>query len=153
MTNFQKLQHRKLENFRGQSRLLRRHLTTKLCNLGMCSKALEVDNDASFHLRLCLVDLDKVQGRRFKRSAMCQFDPPPYYRLTKKPILIRVNIRTYLLSFHSRLCCRCFRSQRVKSEIPSRKMQRKLRRRLADEEIGDEVFMPTSTIPIPIGKV
>ena len=29
-------------------------------------------------------------------------------------------------------------------------MQRKLRRRLADEEIGDEVFMPTSTIPIPI---
>ena len=31
-------------------------------------------------------------------------------------------------------------------------MQRKLRRRLADEEIGDEVFMPTSTIPIPIGK-
>ena len=90
-TKFRKLQHRKLENFRGQSRLLRRHLTTKLCNLGMCSKALEVDNDASFHLRLCLVDLDKVQGRRFKRSAMCQFDPPPYYRLTKKPILIRVN--------------------------------------------------------------
>ena len=76
MTNFQKLQHRKLENFRGQSRLLRRQLMTKLCNLGMCSKALEVDKDASFHLRLCLVDLDKVQGRRFKRSAMCRFDPP-----------------------------------------------------------------------------
>ena len=95
MMNFQKLQHRKLENFRGQSRLLRRHLTTKLCNLGMCSKALEVDNDASFHLRLCLVDLDEVQGRRFKCSALCQFDTPPYYRLTKKPILIRVKMHLW----------------------------------------------------------
>ena len=56
MTNFQKLWYRKLENFRGQSRLLRRRLTTKLCNLGRCSKALEVDKDVSFHLRPCLVD-------------------------------------------------------------------------------------------------
>ena len=56
MTNFQKLWYRKLENFRVQSRLLRRHLKTKLCNLGRCSKALEVDKDASFHLRPCLVD-------------------------------------------------------------------------------------------------
>ena len=51
---------------------------------------------------------------------------------------------------YSRLCCRCFRSQRLKSEIPSRKMQRKLRRRLVDEQVGEEVFMPTSSIPIPI---
>ena len=56
MTNFQKLWYRKLENFCGQSRLLRRHLTTKLCNLGRCSKALQVDKDVSFHLRPCLVD-------------------------------------------------------------------------------------------------
>ena len=51
---------------------------------------------------------------------------------------------------YSRLCCRCFRSQRLKSEIPSRKMQRKLRRRLVDEQVGEEVFMPTNSIPIPI---
>ena len=54
MTNFQKLWYRKLENFRGQSRLLWRHLTTKLCNLEWCSKTLEADKDASFHLRWCL---------------------------------------------------------------------------------------------------
>ena len=54
MTNFQKLWYRKLENFRGQSRLLRRHLTTKLCNLEWCSKTLQADKDASFHLRWCL---------------------------------------------------------------------------------------------------
>ena len=51
---------------------------------------------------------------------------------------------------YSRICCRCFRIQRVKSEIPSRVMRKKLRRRLVDEEIGEEVFMPTSSIPIPI---
>ena len=51
MTNFQKLWYRKLKNFRGQSRLLRRHLTAKLCNLGWCSKTLHVDKDVSFHLR------------------------------------------------------------------------------------------------------
>ena len=38
----------------------------------------------------------------------------------------------------------------MKSEIPSRVMRKKLRRRLVDEEIGEEVFMPTSSIPIPI---
>ena len=51
MTNFQKSWYRKLENFRGQSRLLRRHLTTKLSNLELLSKALEVDKDVSFHVR------------------------------------------------------------------------------------------------------
>ena len=49
--NYQKLWYRKLENFRGQSRLLRRHLTAKLCNLEWCSKSLQTDDDASFHLR------------------------------------------------------------------------------------------------------
>ena len=59
------------------------------------------------------------------------------------------NGLTYI---YSRICCRCFRIQRVKSEIPSRVMRKKLRRRLVDEEIGEEAFMPTSSIPIPIGK-
>ena len=58
MMNFQKLLDQKLENLRGQTRLLRRHLTANLCNLGWCSKTLELYNDASFHLGLCLVDLD-----------------------------------------------------------------------------------------------
>ena len=31
-------------------------------------------------------------------------------------------------------------------------MRKKLRRRLVDEEIGEEAFMPTSSIPIQIGK-
>ena len=58
MTNFQKLLDQKLENLRGQTRLLRRHLTANLCNLGWCSKTPELYNDASFHLGPCLVDLD-----------------------------------------------------------------------------------------------
>ena len=29
-------------------------------------------------------------------------------------------------------------------------MQRRLRRRLVDEDVGDVNFMPTNTIPIPI---
>ena len=51
MMNFQKLWYRKLKNFLGQSR---RHLTAKLCNLEWCSKTLQADKDASFHLRWCL---------------------------------------------------------------------------------------------------
>ena len=54
MTNFQKLWYRKLENFPGQIRLLRRHVAAKLCNLQCCSKTLQADKDASFHLRWCL---------------------------------------------------------------------------------------------------
>ena len=50
----------------------------------------------------------------------------------------------------SRLCCRWFRSARVKSEIPSRSMRKIMRRRLVDDEIGDESFMPTNSIAIPI---
>ena len=52
--------------------------------------------------------------------------------------------------YHSRVCCRWFRNRRVEMEIPSRVMQKKLRRRLVDEDVGDEYFMPTNTIPIPI---
>ena len=45
-------------NFRGQSRLLRRHLTAKLCNLEKSSSTLQLGKDVSFHLRPCLTDLD-----------------------------------------------------------------------------------------------
>ena len=48
MMNFQKLLDQKLENLRGQTRLLRRHLTANLCNLGWCSRTPELYNDASF---------------------------------------------------------------------------------------------------------
>ena len=41
MTNFQKLWYRKLENFRGQSRLLRHHLTAKLFNLQWWKNQIE----------------------------------------------------------------------------------------------------------------
>ncbi len=59
MTNFQKLWYQKLENFRGQSRLLRRHFTVKLYNLGWCSRTQLIDKDASFHLKPRLVDLSE----------------------------------------------------------------------------------------------
>ncbi len=54
------------------------------------------------------------------------------------------------LLFCSRFCCRWFRSERLKSEIPSRSLRKKLRRRLIDEEVGDEMYMPTDSIGIPI---
>ena len=84
ITNFQKLWYRKLENFRGQSRLLRRHLTAKLCNLEWCSKTLQADKDASFHLRWCLgwfawklaiQEHENIRGRI----------PPPPLRLLDRP--------------------------------------------------------------------
>jgi len=55
-----------------------------------------------------------------------------------------------LIYSYSRICCRWFRSARVKSEIPSRSMRKIMRRRLVDDEIGDESFMPTNSIAIPI---
>ena len=58
MTNFQKLWYRKLENFRGQSKLLQRHLTAKLCNLEKSSSTLQLSKDVSFYLRSCLTDFD-----------------------------------------------------------------------------------------------
>ena len=58
MMNFQKSLDQKLEDLRGQTRLLRWHLTANLCKLGWFSNTLELYNDASFHLGPCLVDLD-----------------------------------------------------------------------------------------------
>lgn len=55
-----------------------------------------------------------------------------------------------LIYTYSRCCCRWFRSQRINSEIPSRTLRKKLRRRLIDEVVGDEMYMPTNTIAIPI---
>ena len=55
-----------------------------------------------------------------------------------------------MFHFPSRVCCRWFRNRRVVTEIPSRSLRKRLRRRLVDEDVGDELFMPTNTIPIPI---
>lgn len=38
----------------------------------------------------------------------------------------------------------------MNNEIPSRTLRKKLKRRLVDEEVGDELYMPTNTIVIPI---
>ena len=38
----------------------------------------------------------------------------------------------------------------MKSEIPSRSMRKNLRKRLVDDDVGDETFMPTNSIAIPI---
>ena len=46
-----------------------------------------------------------------------------------------------LIFVYSRVCCRWFRSRRIKSEIPSRPMRKLLRRRLIDEDVGDESYM------------
>ena len=55
-----------------------------------------------------------------------------------------------LVYMYSRCCCRWFRSRRLNSEIPSRSLRKKMRRRLIDEEVGDEEYMPTNSIAIPI---
>jgi hypothetical protein len=55
-----------------------------------------------------------------------------------------------MVSLFSRCCCRLFRARRVESEIPSRIMRKRLRRRLIDDVVGDEDYMPTSEVPIPI---
>ena len=82
--NFQKSLYRKWANFGGQTRLLRCHLTTQLCNLGWWSKALEVDKDASFHLRHFMKDLHANYGHRstINRSGRIP-PPPPVFRQTK----------------------------------------------------------------------
>ena len=57
--NFQKLSRRKLKIFSRQTMLLRRHHTKNLQNIGWFSKTLQLEKDASSHLRPCLVDLGK----------------------------------------------------------------------------------------------
>ena len=91
MTNFQKLWYRKLKNFRGQSRLLRRHLTAKLCNLGWCSKTQWADKDASFHLRPCLVDLDEKWGWNSSKSLGGVIHPPHPLDGPKSPSWLGLN--------------------------------------------------------------
>jgi hypothetical protein len=55
-----------------------------------------------------------------------------------------------IIYLYSRCCCRWFRSERLNSEIPSRTLRKKLRRRLIDEEVGDESYMPTNYVSVPI---
>ncbi len=66
--NFQKLSYRKLENFRGQTRLLQRHLAEKLQKIGWFSKTLEVYKDASSHLRPFGDDLNGNWHYRSKKT-------------------------------------------------------------------------------------
>ena len=91
MTIFQKSWYRKLENFRGQSRLLRRHLTAKLCNLEWCSKSLQTDKDASFHLRWCLGWFAWKLAIQEHENIRGRIPPPPAFRQTKCSGLFRVN--------------------------------------------------------------
>ena len=57
-------------------------------------------------------------------------------------------IPDYLLI--SRVLCRWFRARRKNTEIPSLLHQKMLRARLVDEVVGEESFMPTENIGIPI---
>ena len=91
ITNFQKLWYRKLENFRGQSRLLRRHLTAKLCNLEWCSKSLQTDKDASFHLRWCLGWFAWKLSIQEHENCCGVIPPPPAFRPTKYSGSFRVK--------------------------------------------------------------
>ena len=50
----------------------------------------------------------------------------------------------------SRVLCRSFRARRKKSEIPSLVTQKMLRKRLVDDVIGEEDYMPTKDVGIPI---
>ena len=67
----------------------------------------------------------------------------------EKAKMFGIKTETFKL-VSSRVCCRWFRNRRVVTEIPSRSLRKRLRRRLVDEDVGDELFMPTNTIPIPI---
>ena len=46
--------------------------------------------------------------------------------------------------------CRWFRARRKESEVPKTVTRTLLRARLIDENVGDESYMPTNTIGIPI---
>ena len=92
MMNFQKLLYQKPKNFRGQSRLLRRHLTAKLCNLEWCSKTLQADKDASFHLRWCLGWFAWKLTIQEHENHCGRIPPPPAFRQTKSSGSFRVNV-------------------------------------------------------------
>ena len=55
-----------------------------------------------------------------------------------------------IIYLYSRCCCRPFRSKRLDSEVPSRTLRKKFKKRLIDEEIGDEPYMPTDRISVPM---
>ena len=52
--------------------------------------------------------------------------------------------------FSSRWVCRPFRARRKKSEIPSLVTRKIMRKRLVDDDIGEEDYMPTKNVGIPI---
>ena len=54
------------------------------------------------------------------------------------------------LLYISRAFCHWFRAKRKKSEIPSIVKRKLLRARLIDDIVGQETYMPTDDIGIPI---
>ena len=67
-------------------------LTKKLWKKGWFSIMLRVDKDASFHIRPFLFDLYEIwQWIRIIKRNVPLWSPPPPYRSTKKPTLIRVK--------------------------------------------------------------
>lgn len=52
--------------------------------------------------------------------------------------------------FLSRVLCRSFRARRKKSEIPSLVTRKILKKRLVDDDVGEEDYMPTKDVGIPI---
>ena len=67
-------------------------LTNKLRKKGSFSMILKVNKDASFHIRPFLFDLYEIwQWIRIIKRNVPLWSPPPPYRSTKKPTLIRVK--------------------------------------------------------------
>ena len=52
--------------------------------------------------------------------------------------------------FLSRVLCRSFRARRKKSEIPSLVTRKIMKKRLVDDVVGEEEYMPTKDVGIPI---
>ena len=88
---FQKIVLLKTKKFLCKTNKLQGSLTKKLRKKGSFSMILKVNKDASFHIRPFLFDLYEIWQwiRMIKRNVPLW--PPPPYRLTKKPTLIRVK--------------------------------------------------------------
>ena len=65
----------------------------------------------------------------------------------RRNVYFNINLDYLLIS---RVLCRWFRARRKNTEIPSLLRQKLLRERLVDEIVGEESFMPTENIGIPI---
>ena len=94
---FKNCRPKKLPNFRGQTRLLWRSLMAKLRNLGWCSKILQADKDASFHLRWCLGWFAWKLTMQEHGNIRGRIPPPPPRLLDRPniPALLGLNKEAY----------------------------------------------------------